>query len=393
MIFFVRVLVALFLAAASVEAKGGERGITIPLTRRDSGLSFGEEIDLKLFVAQMHRVEQKYKKSLDNYKARTGHQNPLFRAIADLIKRDTSSINLSIVGDGQLWTGPVTFGGQKFDLDFDTGSADVIVNPGAYDPKKSSDSKKTNAKFSSAYADGTESEGYVYTDSFKLGNLNAKNVAIGRSNKVFVKGEGNSEGIAGLSFQSISTFPSNKYKPFFDALAEQNVISQKQYQFTLNRSGGELYFGGIDNSKINGDIAWADVNSDHGFWAADMKVNGQDFTGIVDSGSSIISGPTDQVRKFFKSLDGVQTFTQGGSLFGAYDCSKPPKVEFEIGGKKFPLGNDVVSFGKVGGKCVLSVNGMDKIPMNAWIVGDTLFMNNAVIFDVEKTRVGFAKGR
>lgn len=393
MFFFVPVLVALFLAVASVEAKGGERGITIPLTRRDSGLSFGQEIDLKLFVAQMHRVEQKYKKSLDNYKARTGHQNPLFRAIAELIKRDTTSIHLSIYGDGQLWTGPVTVGGQKFELDFDTGSADVIVNPGAYDPIKSSASKKTKAKFSTAYADGTSSDGYIFTDSFKLGNINAKNVAIGRSDKVFVKGEGKSEGIAGLSFQSISTFPSNKYKPFFDTLADQHAISSKKFQFSLDRFGGELHFGGIDHSKIKGGISWSDVNADHGFWATDMKVNGQNFIGIVDSGSSIISGPTDQVRKFFKSLQGIQTFTQGGSLFGAYDCFKPPKVEFEIGGKKFPLGHDVMSFGMAGGKCVLSVNGMDGIPMNAWIVGDTLFMNNVVIFDADKKRVGFAKRR
>lgn len=390
--FLLKALVTIAVAATFAQAaEKPESGITIPLTRRKSHLSNGEELDLQAVVARMGNIQRKYKRSMDNYKRRTGKVNPLVRALLDLVKRDdTTSINLDVVEDGQLWTGPVSFGGQKFQLDFDTGSADVIVNPGAYHPSGSA--KNTHTGFSTAYADGTSAKGDVYLDNFRIGSISAKNVAIGRSKVQFIKGEGNSEGIAGLSFNSISTFKSDKYKPFFDTLVEEKAVKSPQFQFSLQKdSGSELYFGGIDQSKISGDIAWGKVDSSNGFWASDMSINGQKITGILDSGSTIITGPTDQVRRLFNKLGGVQSFTQGSQLFGAYDCNKSPDVTLEFGGQKFKLEKDVLSFGKSNGKCVLAVNGMDNIPMNAWIIGDTFFIGHSVIFDVEKERAGIAK--
>ena len=390
--FFVKALVALSVAAASVQAaEKPENGVTVPLTRRNSFLTLGEELNLKAVVAHMDNIQQKYKRSMDNFKRRTGQVNPLVRALAELFKRDdTTSIGLDVVDDGQLWTGPVSFGGQKFDLDFDTGSADVIVNPGAYHPSGSA--KNTHTGFSTAYADGTSAKGDVYLDNFQVGSISTKDVAIGRSKIQFIKGEGKSQGIAGLSFNSISTFQSDKYKPFFDTLVDNKAVKNAQFQFSLQKnSGSELFFGGIDQSKISGDIAWADVDSSKGFWATDMSINGQKITGILDSGSTIITGPTEQVRRLFSKLGGVQSFTQGSQLFGAYDCNKAPDVTLEFGGQKFKLEKDVVSFGKSKGKCILSVNGMDNIPMNAWIIGDTFFIGHSVIFDADKKRAGIAK--
>ncbi|WFD33877.1 cathepsin D [Malassezia cuniculi] len=392
--FFTKALVAAALTFASVEAAAPQDGsMVVPLKRRNLFLSIGDELNLKAVVAHLNNVQRKYQSSMDNYKRRTGEINPFVKALLDLIKRDgsTSSIGLDVVGDGQLWTGPVTFGGQEFHLDFDTGSADVIVNREAYNPEKSSSSKNTKTTFSTAYADGTTARGFVYTDDFKVGNLEAKNVAIGRSHTTFIRDEGKSEGIAGLSFSSISTFQDESYKPFFDSLIEQGAVAEQKFQFTLNKGdGSELFFGGIDNSKVNGNIAWSNVDSSKGFWAAAMKINGMDITGIVDSGSTIITGPTFQVRSLFNRIGGIQSFTQGSSLFGAFDCGNPPQVTFEFGGQQFELDKEVTSFGRANGKCVLSISGMDNIPMNAWIVGDTFFLGRTVIFDAEQKRVGVA---
>lgn len=59
-------------------------------------------------------------------------------------------------------------------------------------------------------------------------------------------------------------------------------------------------------------------------------------------------------------------------------------------GKDFTLGNSQLQFGTSGGKCVLSVSGIDNLPMNAWVVGDVFFQMASVIFDQGNNRFGFA---
>lgn len=57
-----------------------------------------------------------------------------------------------------LWVGKMTLGdGNEITIDFDTGSADTVVNKSAFKPGK--DAKRTGDRFSNEYTDGTKVAG------------------------------------------------------------------------------------------------------------------------------------------------------------------------------------------------------------------------------------------
>ncbi|KAL4399939.1 aspartic-type endopeptidase [Malassezia pachydermatis] len=360
---------------------------------RNQYISVDNVLDLKAISRHFKVVNGKYAEAMRNYKRNTGEDHPLLRFIADLFDKraNTGEIGLEDVNQEQLWAGQVSYGGQKMYVDFDTGSADTLVNPAAYSPSKSSTSKNTHHSFRTAYGDGTTAAGTIYTDHFSIGGVSANNVAIGRSTQTFIKGEDPNQGIAGMAFPSIQAFPKEN-PPFFVSLMQQKKVAQGVFQFTIKAgSGSTLHLGGVDKSKFSGDLVYSGVNPQQGFWATQAKVNGQSINAIMDTGSTIITGPTDQVRRLFSSIPGLSSFTQEGQLFASYDCSKTPSVTFNIAGKDFKLGRDQTRYGTVNGRCVFTVVGQNDLPMNAWIIGDSFFQVASVVFDMDKNRMGFAQ--
>ncbi|WFD29226.1 cathepsin D [Malassezia sp. CBS 17886] len=364
---------------------------SIQLERRASFLSDTNELNVDAFSSYSKQLDMKYKVALNNYKKNFGKDHPLLRLLLGQKRSNTGDVSLKDVSREQLWAGKMSFGNQSFYIDFDTGSADTLVNPSAYNPKKSNTSKNTNRRFHTGYADGTKGEGNIYTDHLNIGGISAKNVAIGRAEQNFISNEGGNEGISGMSYPSIAAFP-KQYPPFFSSLVNQKAVSEPVFQFTLKAgSGSSLHLGGVDKSKASGDFSYSSVDPSSGFWATDASVNGQKITAIIDTGSTVISGPTDQVRQLFSKLKGVTPFESQGSLLGAFDCSQTPSITFKIAGKTIKLAREQTRYGTVnGGKCVLSVAGMDGIPLNGWILGDSFLQAQTVVFDMGKNRLGFA---
>ena len=386
-------VIGLALTSAVALASEVNQGMSVPLERRVSFVKSDNQLDVKALAAHFKAVNNKYKTAMKNYKSNTGKDFPLLRMLlGDKRSSGTGSVELTDVEHEQLWTGKITVGGQSFQIDFDTGSADLIVNPGGYNPDKSKSAHNTGQHFRSSYADGTTSTGNIYQDEFQIAGLTAQKVPVGHSVKTFVENEQGNQGIAGLSFNSISSFPKQYSKSFFYALREQKAISQGVVQFNIKAGqGSQMYIGGQDQSKISGDVAWASVDPSKGFWSTEGQINGKKINAIVDTGSTIISAPTDQVRELFSSLHGVQAFQQEGSYFGAYDCNQNIKLTFTFANKQFTLPKKLTSFGQSNGKCVLPISGLDQIPMDAWIIGDVFFQTATVIFDADKNRIGFAE--
>ncbi|CCU98324.1 unnamed protein product [Malassezia sympodialis ATCC 42132] len=391
--FLVAIVAGLF--ATSAVSAGAQNDNEIQLSRRNMFIKANNELDIKALSRHFNSMNHKYKSMMRNYHKNTGKEHPLLRFISDLLdldkdKRGTTNLPLKDVMQEQLWAGQVSFGGQSFLIDFDTGSADMIVNPGAYDPQKSQSAKSSGQNFRTAYGDGTTAQGTVFTDDFKIGSLSAKNVAVGHSKTTFIENEGGNEGIAGMSFSSLSAFPGD-FKPFFYKLMEQKQVPHGVFQFTLKKGeGSTLTLGAVDTSKYSGSPVWSGVDADQGFWATQASVNGVKINAIVDSGSTIITGPIDQVRQVFSKIGGLQTFTEQGQLFATYDCNTTPGITMNFGGKDFKFSKDQTGYGQQGGRCVLSICGQEQLPMNAWIVGDSFFLGTSVIFDMENSRLGFA---
>jgi hypothetical protein len=114
------------------------------------------------------------------------------------------------------------------------------------------------------------------------------------------------DGILGMGFPEIAV---EQAVPPFNMMLDQELLAEPVFAFWLNRDpqdpdGGELVLGGIDEAHYTGDITWVPVTR-RGYWQHDMdgiEVEGKSLsickggcTGIADTGTSLIAGPTADV--------------------------------------------------------------------------------------------------
>merc|ERR1712190_540556 len=104
---------------------------------------------------------------------------------------------------------------------------------------------------------------------------------------------------------------------------------------------------------------------------------------IVDSGTSLLAGPQDEVAAIALLLGATR------SREGVYmiPCAQSPSISFALGGREYTLqGSDLV-VGKSDGNCLLGLQGLD---MPLWILGDVFMRKYYVLFDWGQRRLGFA---
>lgn len=158
-----------------------------------------------------------------------------------------------------------------------------MANSDAYKPDDSKASKDTGTPFKLSYADGTSAKGDVYSDKLTIGDLKADKAYIGASKTQFIEGDGNSQGISGLAFPSLSSF--EQKEPFFFSLIKAGAVDKKAFTMKLRKDGGSsLTLGAADDGAEYVDL------SEDSYWSVDAKVNDQDISGIVDSGTTLIVG-------------------------------------------------------------------------------------------------------
>jgi hypothetical protein len=138
-------------------------------------------------------------------------------------------------GDREFLT-PVSIGtpGKIFNLDLDTGSADMwvysslmpenqVTEQTIYDPDESSTAKELDGyTWRITYGDGSRSSGVVYKDVVTIGGLQVKNQSIGVALEVsesFTK-DGENDGLVGLSFGTLSTVSPQQQKTLFENLLD-----------------------------------------------------------------------------------------------------------------------------------------------------------------------------
>jgi cathepsin D len=127
-------------------------------------------------------------------------------------------------------------------------------------------------------------------------------------------------------------------------LYSQGKISAPTFGFRLASSGSELYLGGTDTSKYTGSITWASLTSET-YWLTTGSSSVGTTVGysgpmIIDSGTTLIVGPTSSVKAWWAKVPGSGTCSTsvcGGSGYYTYPCSSPPSVSFTFNGRKFPV--------------------------------------------------------
>eukprot|EP01041_Mallomonas_annulata_P014095 gene14095-29989_t len=298
---------------------------------------------------------------------------------------------------------------QSFQVIFDTGSSDLWVasskcgsscgNHPKYDSSKSSTYTEDGKIFKIKYGSGPVS-GFQSIDELSVGGLSVPNQdfaevtdasGLGLAYKV-----GKFDGIFGLAFPILSV---NKIPTPIENLISAKIIDKAQFAFYLGKENGdkgELVLGGYNPDRCGGNITWVPLSSET-YWEIvldDVKLGDVDFISpgehhaIVDSGTSILTGPSEDVEKIAKKL-GAKRFIHGQYIISCKNMEHLPNIDFTIAGEVYTLTpkDYILAAGPI---CMLGIMAMD-IPKPGgplWILGDVFMRKFYTIFDVTDQRVG-----
>lgn len=217
------------------------------------------------------------------------------------------------------------------------------------------------------------------------------------SNRAYAFGK--FDGILGLGFTSISI---DQTPTVFENAIDQHAVDQPIFSFYLgDNSPGELTFGGYDAAKIDGDITYVKLESatyweialdgvTAGTYSSDPNTDGSSITAIVDSGTSLCTGPKKEVTAMALAI-GAKPNIMGEYTVDCATIDSLPDIVFTIDGNEYTVpGKDAVL--QAQGTCLFAFMGMDfPKPGPQWILGDVFMRKYVTIFNYLDETIGFAK--
>jgi hypothetical protein len=311
--------------------------------------------------------------------------------------------DMSYYGQLQVGTPP-----QAFNVVFDTGSSNLWIPTkdaeetgclakDAYDHTASSTYVENCTSFAIQYGSGPVS-GYWSEDMVTIGGYALSNFSFAEVTSASGLGnaycQGPFDGICGMAFGALADGSPTP----FGALVASGQLSSSVFAFYLgHESAGELVVGGVDSDHYTGEFTKVSLAGDD-YWRVELdgiKVGNASLKSsaayaIVDSGTSLIAGPSSDVKKIMKGIGA----TQEGSLW-MISCSQldaTSSVSFTIGGKDFSLSASDMVVQKSQGTCLLGFQGSDMgTPM--WILGDVFMRKYYVKFDWCNSAIGIAEAK
>lgn len=192
----------------------------------------------------------------------------------------------------------------------------------------------------------------------------------------------------------------NQVPTVFENVMDQKLVDEGMFAFYLgngNRDRGELTLGGVDAAHYTGEISWVPLLSAT-YWEISMSdvvvgansfVSGGNAKAIVDTGTSILTGPSEAVAAIAQQL-GAKPFIEGEYLISC-DATNLSNIDFVINGNTYTLTPEdyLIPDGDI---CLFGMMAMD-IPAPTgplWILGDVFIRKYYSVFDVSNQRVGLA---
>jgi len=339
------------------------------------------------------------------------HREELLFRRQQLFKRQKighRSANLMEVIHKTAYWGTVKLGtpAQEFKVIFDTGSGNLIIPAKSCDmagcnphKKYSPDASSTAAKVVNERGEsateisfGTgDISGDYYKDKFCIAEQLCTEVrfvaATAQSAEPF--SETPFDGILGLGFKDLSM--GDHFNILDDLNANAQLPSGTFAVYLTDDSNSEITFGGYKPDQVASDIVWANVVRES-YWQVgvdDITFNNVE-TGLcgkgcqvaVDTGTSMLAGPSDLVDKLSNKLDAKD------------DCSNfdgLPTIGFKVKSKVLNLAPEDY-MDKSEGDCSFSIMALDVPPPKGplFIFGDPFLRRFVTIYDRDGPRVGFA---
>lgn len=181
-----------------------------------------------------------------------------------------------------------------------------------------------------------------------------------------------------------------------------NGMSPSTVGIWLNRipgsSGGQITFGGTDTTKYTGSINWLPVTSAY-YWSVlynSVRIGTTTITtgtrAIMDSGSSLIFGPTSAVNTI-NSIIGATSYGNGLWTVNCASISSMPLVTFRMNNINFAMTAATYVL-PIAGLCFSSFS-----PLNlynnegqlSWVMGDAFMSTFYTVLDIPNQRLGLAR--
>lgn len=340
-------------------------------------------------------------------------------ANGDAVLRKSESEIIKDYGNAQYY-GVVEIGTppQSFEVIYDTGSSNLwvpkvgcthcglpfISHKSKYDESKSSSYEEDGDDFEIMYGSGSV-KGFFSKDAVTLADdiiIEAQGFAevtdAGGLGVAYSLGK--FDGILGLGFSSISV---GGRTTVFENAIKQNKVDLPIFSFYLgDDKPGELTFGGYDSSKFEGELKYVKLEAAT-YWEITMdsikagkykKETTEDdkITAIVDSGTSLITGPRDEISKLAISVGAK------ANIMGEYtiDCDKVndiPDVVFTIDGTEYSIPGPKTVI-QAQGTCLFAFMPLEIPPPGPqWILGDVFMRQYYTVFNYHDKTVGFAKAK
>ncbi|XP_036273196.1 pepsin F-like [Pipistrellus kuhlii] len=364
--------------------------VTIPLTKIESTRESLREKDLLRDNHQQHPYSHAYK-----FLSKKGITKEPMR----------NYLNLYYVGTISIGTPP-----QEFRVVFDTGSADLWV-PSIYcssracgthrtfDPQASSTFQNTTQPFDLLYGSGRVI-GVLGYDDVRVGDLVCKSQAFGLSETEsglsleFMV----SDGILGLAYPDIAL---RNTTPVFDSMWNQSLISENLFAFYLSsneKNGSVVMFGGVDPSYYRGELQWVPV-SKQSYWQVTVDSISMDgkvvacprgCQAIMDTGTSLVTGPTKATRNILRSMNALTTST-GKYVISCEAIPSLPDIVFTINGVAYPVPASAYTMREQKGICYPNLNSSKRI--KHWVLGDVFLRLYFTVYDRGNNRIGLAPAR
>ncbi|GFO43685.1 hypothetical protein PoB_007019000 [Plakobranchus ocellatus] len=322
-----------------------------------------------------------------------------------------------------IYYGSITIGtpGQTFNVLVDTGSPLTWV-PSSHILYEDTDRehRRYNNASSSTYTNNGKAFGIKYflgkiaglwsTETITVAGLKVKKQHFGEAviNSGMFK-EADVDGILGLGLRNENETPT-----IFENMLKQGVVSAPIFSFYLNglyktnSHDSVVTLGGTNPDYYTGDFTFVDLTAPDQ-WKFDMdKVqlsNGAatfctpGCEAMVDSGSSLISGPAHDVDILNKKLGGV--ILPGPNKMYVLDCSQLdnlPDVEFILNGRKLSLTSRDYVLRLDGFEKPVCLSGFMGRQATSdyeadWILGNNFMRAYYTQFDQGNMRIGFATAK
>ncbi|KAF3056820.1 aspartic peptidase domain-containing protein [Trichoderma sp. SZMC 28012] len=299
--------------------------------------------------------------------------------------------------DQGFWFSNFTIGGSSnLEILIDTGSADAILNPGIYKPGSSSvNTKKTfRISYATTNPDGSgtlSASGQVYRDVITQhgANLTVPQQYLGAITSPKSPPTFPHDGLIGYAGIDSSALGQT---PFFQSLCDQGTLSSCRFGLALNADEtGTLYYGSVATDTFSGSLTSVSA-SDEWIVTGDVTVNGatvqRSASIITDSGTTVIFGPTSQVKTLFQKA-GIQAVTNSNGITGYYACDAPPTIGLAFGGNNFNILPEALAFSQNGNNCTASIHGTSEFG-SQWLVGQAFFQGKYIDHNVDDGTMGFA---